>query len=51
MMYFIPKLYIQNNISNTTKYENECFFKYSNNIPNMKMSVFFCIQIQYLNIE
>ena len=32
MMYFIPKLYIQNNISNTTKYENECFFLYSNSV-------------------
>ena len=27
------------------------FLNIQNNIPNMKMSVFFCIQIQYLNIE
>jgi len=25
-MYFISKLYIQNNLPNTTKYENKCFF-------------------------
>ena len=35
MMYFIPKLYIQNNLSNTTKCENKCFF------------FFFYIQIQW----
>ena len=26
MMYFISKLYIKNNLLNTTKYKNECFF-------------------------
>ena len=35
MMYFIPKLCIQNNLSNTTKCENKCFF------------FFFYIQIQW----
>ena len=30
MMYSIPKLYIQNNLPNTTKYENKLFFLYSN---------------------
>ena len=41
MMYFIPKLYIQNNISNTTKYENECFFKYSKQHTKHENECFF----------
>ena len=30
MMYFISKLCIQNNLSNTIKCENKCFYLYSN---------------------
>ena len=51
MMYFIPKLCIQNNISKLLNMKMSVFLNIQNNIPNTKMSVFFYIQIQYLNIE
>ena len=35
-MHFIPKLYIQNNLPNSTKCETICFFLYSNNTKKRK---------------
>ena len=54
IMYSIPKLCIQNNLANTTKYENEYFFLYSNSrfeyrIQNIKEKVSFLL-IEHLNI-
>ena len=41
MMYFIPKLCIQNNLSNTTKCENKCFFFFFSIFKFSEKSYFF----------
>ena len=48
-IYSIPKLCIQNNLPNTTKYENKCFFLYLNSKFEYKIKKMKNKNIVFLN--